>query len=63
LPKPRNQAQYRLVIREYEVFDSDTMEPDLPEVPASRPLEDRDAAMIKPKPGARLVYLDAIPLG
>lgn len=60
LPKSRTQGTYRLVIREYELFHSDTGEAELPEVPgaAAPPV----TSVFIPKPGARLVYLDVIPL-
>lgn len=66
LPKARTEGTYRLVIREYEVFDSDSFESEMPEVPApaapTNRSPDPDAAMVRIKPGARLVYMDVIPL-
>jgi hypothetical protein len=70
LPKPRNQGTYRLVIREYEVFDTDSGEMDMPDVPEPTPSTPQNksvspaAAIINAQRevGARLVYMDVIPL-
>jgi hypothetical protein len=60
LPKARTAGTYRLVVREYEVFATDTGDAEMPETP--KPANAPPLTMVPPRLGARLVYMDVIPL-
>lgn len=67
LPKSRLETEYRFLVREFEVFDSDTQEPELPDVfkpsnvTATNPMLNMMVAAPRRIAG-RLVYVDTVPV-
>lgn len=61
LPKPRTSTQYRIVLKEYEFFNSDTGEPS-PPTAGGRPSPPIAMASQVLRLAARVVYADVIPL-